>query len=112
MIHGDAEQGLALMARGEGGTAGMADDRGVQPGLARRRDQRFGVGYGDQIPSLILSEQEDRGVSGARGVQRHPHVRGQGGGWEELTHVQGVVAVRAQEGLEELFHVQGREGQR
>ena len=28
-----------------------------------------------------------------------------GGGREELPHVQGVVAVRAQEGLEELFHV-------
>ena len=51
-----------------------------------------------------------------------PHARGaaakrscptsevRGGGWEELTHVQGAVAVRAPEGLEELFHVQGQEG--
>ena len=30
--------------------------------------------------------------------------------WEELPHVQGAVAVQAQEGLEELFHVQGQEG--
>ena len=37
-----------------------------------------------------------------------PEVRG--GGWEELPHVQGAVAARAQEGLEELFHVQGQEG--
>ena len=35
-----------------------------------------------------------------------------GGGWEEQPHVQGVVAVRAQEGLEELLHIQGQEGQR
>ena len=28
----------------------------------------------------------------------------------EQPHVQGAVAVRAQEGLEELFHVQGQEG--
>ena len=33
------------------------------------------------------------------------------GGREEQPHVQGAVAVWAQEGLEELFHVQGQEGQ-
>ena len=33
-----------------------------------------------------------------------------GGGWEEQPHVQGAVAAWAQEGLEELFHVQGQEG--
>ena len=33
-------------------------------------------------------------------------------GGEEQPHVQGVVAVQAQEGLEELFHVQGQEGRR
>ena len=33
-----------------------------------------------------------------------------GGGWEELHHVQGAVAAWAQEGLEEVFHVQGQEG--
>ena len=30
---------------------------------------------------------------------------------KEQLHVQGAVAVWAQEGLEELFHVQGQEGQ-
>ena len=34
-----------------------------------------------------------------------PEVRD--GGREEQPHVQGAVAARAQEGLEELFHVQG-----
>ena len=33
-------------------------------------------------------------------------------GWEELPHVQGEVAARAQKGLEELFHAQGQEGWR
>ena len=32
-------------------------------------------------------------------------------GQEKQPHVQGVVAVRAQEGQEELLHVQGQEGQ-
>ena len=35
-----------------------------------------------------------------------------GGGREEEPLFQGAVAVRAQEGLEELFYVQGQEGQR
>ena len=34
-----------------------------------------------------------------------------GGSWEEQPHVQGVVAVRAQEGLEEPSHVEGQEVQ-
>ena len=33
-----------------------------------------------------------------------------GGGQEKQPHVQGVVAAWVQEGLEELFHVQGQEG--
>ena len=42
----------------------------------------------------------------------HPVSETRGGGWEELPHIQGVVAERVQEGLEELFHVQGQEGWR
>ena len=38
-----------------------------------------------------------------------PEVRG--GGLEEQPHVQGAVAALEQEGLEELLHVQGQEGQ-
>ena len=38
-----------------------------------------------------------------------PEVRG--GGREEQPHFQRAVAARAQEGLEELFQVQGQEGQ-
>ena len=40
----------------------------------------------------------------------YPASEVRGGGWEELPHVQGAVAARAQEGLEELLHVQGQEG--
>ena len=41
----------------------------------------------------------------------YPRPETTGGGWEELPHIQGAVAARAQEGLEELFHVEGQEGQ-
>ena len=37
-----------------------------------------------------------------------PEVRG--GGQEEQPHIQGAVTTWAQEGLEELFHIQGQEG--
>ena len=33
-----------------------------------------------------------------------------GGGREDQPHVQGAVAAQAQEGLEELFHVEGQKG--
>ena len=33
------------------------------------------------------------------------------GSLDEQPHIQGAVAVRAQEGLEELFHFQGQERQ-
>ena len=46
---------------------------------------------------------------GAGTVERsYPTSKVRGGGREELPHLQGVVAARVQEGLEELFHVQGQ----
>ena len=41
----------------------------------------------------------------------HPAPEARGGGQEEPPHIQGVVAARAQEGLEELSNVEGQEGQ-
>ena len=38
--------------------------------------------------------------------------KARGGGREELPHLQGAVAARAQEGLEELSHVEDQEGRR
>ena len=40
----------------------------------------------------------------------YPTHEARGGGWEEQPNLQGVVAVRAQEGLEELSHVESQEG--
>ena len=39
-----------------------------------------------------------------------PMPKASGGGQEELPRIQGAVAAWAQEGLKELFHVQGQEG--
>ena len=56
-------------------------------------------------------------MSEVRGSTREelPHVpkpEAKGSGREEQSHVQGAVAARAQEGLEELSHIEGQEGQR
>ena len=47
------------------------------------------------------------------GHEELPHAptpEARGGGREDQPHVQGAVAARAQEGLEELSHVEGQEG--
>ena len=51
-----------------------------------------------------------KGKSGAERSYSTSEVRG--GGREEQLHIQGAVAARVQEGLEELLHIQGQEGQR
>ena len=40
----------------------------------------------------------------------NPMTEARGGGWEDEHHVQGAVAAWAQEGLEELSHVEDQEG--
>ena len=42
----------------------------------------------------------------------YPTSEVRGGSWEEQPHLQGAMATQAQEGLEELFQIQGKEGWR
>ena len=44
------------------------------------------------------------------GQEELPHAAGQGLRREDKPHIQGAVAAQAQEGLEELSHVEGQEG--
>ena len=50
--------------------------------------------------------------SGAAARRSYPISEVRGSGREEQPHVQGAVAARAQEVLEELSHVEGQEGRR
>ena len=45
------------------------------------------------------------------GQKEQPHAQGQGTDREEQPYIQGVVAAQVQEGLEELSHAEGQEGQ-
>ena len=47
---------------------------------------------------------------GGAAERRYPASEVRGGGREDQPHVQGAVAAWAQEGLEELSHVEGQEG--
>ena len=50
---------------------------------------------------------------GAGAAERsYPTSEVRDGGWEEQPHAQAVVAVPAQEGQEELLHIQGQDGWR
>ena len=72
-----------------------------------------GQGRWPRVQAATVQEQQ-RGAtpqprSGAAARRSHPPPEARGGSWEELPHTQGVVAVWAQKGLEELFHIQGQE---
>ena len=70
-----------------------------------------------QPPHILGQGQQPRGATphlrlGAAARGTFPMPKARGGGREDQPHVQGAVAERAQEGLEELSHVEGQEGQR
>ena len=67
-------------------------------------------GSSEEIPLLQGKEQWLRFAGAA--VKRYPTSKVRGSGWEDQPHVQGAVAAQAQEGLEELSHVEGQEGWR
>ena len=48
--------------------------------------------------------------SGGAAKRTYPESEIRSGGWEDQPHVQGAMAVRVQEGLEELSHIEGQEG--
>ena len=57
-------------------------------------------------------EELPKSKSGTVAGRSNPTPEARGGGLEDQPHVQGAVAAPAQEGLEELSHVEGQEGQR
>ena len=45
------------------------------------------------------------------GREKQPTQEARSGGWEDQPYVQGAVAARVQEGLEDLSHIEGQEGE-
>ena len=65
-------------------------------------------GGSEEIP-LIQGKEQQLHFAGVA-VKRYPTSEVRGHGRVELPHARGAVAVQAQEGLEEILHVQGQEG--
>ena len=59
-----------------------------------------------------MSEVGGRWVAAERSYPQTPKPKARSGGQEDQPHVQGALAAGAQEGLEELSHVEGQEGWR
>ena len=81
---------------------------GIVNKRSRLRSAHFGV---------LSSAERSYPASEVRGgsqeeLPQAPTPKARGGGWEDQPHVQGAVAARAQEGLEELSHIEGQEGRR
>ena len=77
------------------------------------RPKSEAAGESARLPQHRSSQEEypcPRPEAAARRSCPQPEARGNS--QEGHPQVQGAVAARAPEGLEELFHIQGREGQR
>ena len=81
----------------------------LRPGAAARRSNPTSEVRGSSPEELPVSEVRD---GGQEELPQAPTAEDKGGSREELPHVQGAMAAGAQEGLEELSHIEGQEGRR
>ena len=96
-----------VRARGWGGGGPRGDTQRPRSGAVRTGvtpRPRSGAAAWRRYPTPLSPR------PGAAGRRSYPTPDARGGGWEDQPHVQGAVAARAQEGLEELSHVEGQEG--
>ena len=96
----------------EGGSSGVGK-RENQAFTSFQRDLTMSFGGQKELSHVRGQGQRPRvpGCNGAGTAEKsYPTSEVRGGSWEELTHIQGAVASKAQEGLEGLFHDQGQEG--
>ena len=90
---------------------------GAAADSARLQQQRNGWedlpcmwGQGGRSRGVIPCPGQSWQLGGATPRPHAPMPEARGSGWEDQPDVQGAVAARAQEGLEELSHVEGQEG--
>ena len=84
-------------------------------GMAGRSHPASEVRGGGQECQTATAQEQLRGATlhpkpGAVAGRSYPTPEARDGGREEQPHVQGAVAARVQEGLEEPSHVEGQEG--
>ena len=88
---------------------------GSEPAKVAAAGTSPGLYWASRWP-LVLVEHWEAGLvyviwdSAGADERSYPMPEARSSGREELPHIEGVVAARVQEGLEELFHIQGQEG--
>ena len=85
--------------------------------MAKRSYPTFEVRGSGRDCQTVMVQERPRGATprprlGAVEGRSYPLLEARDGGREELPHVQGAVAAWAQEGREELLHLQGQDGGR
>ena len=85
----------------------MPDCNGA--GMAERSYSASKVGGGWAAERRYPASEDRDG--GREEISHAPKPEARGGDREDQPHVQGAMAAREQEGLEELSHVEGQEGQ-
>ena len=98
--------------RGQGQKPGGPHAQGA---AAKRSYPKSEVRGSSQECQAATAQEQQRGAiprprPGAADGRSHPTPEARGGGREEQPHIQGAVAAWAQEGLEELSHVEDQEG--
>ena len=76
----------------------------------RSQGQKLGGPHARRVVAKRSYPASEVRGSGREELPHAPMPEARGGGREDQPHVQGAVAARAQEGLEELSHVEGQEG--
>ena len=80
------------------------------PNIIQLRNSRAERSYPASEATGCSQEEPPQSEVRAEAGLSHPAPKAGGGRLEEQPHVQGAVAAGAQEGLEELSHVEGQEG--
>ena len=92
------------------GTKKDLDDLGTKTGITLKSYWRQSDNF--KRVFKVVEEMKGSPINNQEELPHTPMPKARGGGREEQPHVQGAVAARGQEGLEELSHVEGQEGQR
>ena len=88
----------------------------IRAAATRRTKRGRGQGQRRRVPGCDGAGTAERSYpsprSGAEARGSHPAPEARGGSQEEKPHIQEAVAAWAQEGIEEICHVEGQEGWR
>ena len=88
----------------------MAAKRSYPTSQVRGSGREYQTVTAQGWPSRATPHPRSGGGGGREEIPHATKPEAKGGGWEGQPHFQGAMAVREQEGLEQLSHIEGQEG--